>query len=230
MKTYDLYLESGPKMRKTMVHVPALMGCTARGDTTEAALAATPGAIRAYLRFLARHGESIDAEAPVRTRIAEHITQGTFLGNGAVFLPTDTASLSARESDALMKRLSALHDELRRLTGGLSATQLGARPSKGRTIRQILQHVCCEGAYLRGVSGASRIQREVDEGRLDPHDAIDRLLDLETARLRAMTTTERTEVIMRGQSPWSARSALRKMLEHAWEHYAEIAERLSVGP
>lgn len=227
MKTYDLYLESGQKMRKTMVHVPALMGCAARGDTTEAALAATPDAIRVYLRFLARHGEIIDAEAPIRTRIAEHITQGTFLGNGAVFLPTDTPSLPKRESDALMKRLSALHEELRRLTGGLSAKQLGARPAKGRPIRQILQHVCCEGAYLRGVSGASRIQREVEEGRLDPHDALDRLLDLETARLRAMTTAERAEVIMRGQSPWSARSALRKMLEHTWEHYIEIAERLS---
>jgi hypothetical protein len=45
-----------------------------------------------------------------------------------------------------------------------------------------------------------------------------------------MSKEERAEVIMRGQSPWSARAALRRMLEHAWEHYVEIAQRLKNVP
>ena len=57
--TYALYLESGPQRRKTMVHALDLLGCVAVGPTTDAALAATPAAIRAYLRFLARHGEPL---------------------------------------------------------------------------------------------------------------------------------------------------------------------------
>jgi predicted RNase H-like HicB family nuclease len=230
VKTYDLYLDSGPMMKKTMVHVPALLGCTVRGDTTQAALDGSSEAIRVYLGFLARHGERVDARAAFRTRVAEHSTGGAWPGMGAAFLPTDTKLLTERESAALMKRLDALHGDLRRLTGDLRAKQLDASPGKGRPIRRILQHVCCEGGYLREISGASSMQREVDEGRLDPNDALDRLFDLETARLRAMTAAERAEVIMRGQSPWTARSALRRMLEHGWEHYVEIAERLGVMP
>lgn len=67
-KPYALYLESGPKKRKTMVHVIDLLGCVATGPTTDAALDATPAAIDAYRRFLARHGEPIAAGAPAATR------------------------------------------------------------------------------------------------------------------------------------------------------------------
>jgi hypothetical protein len=87
-----------------------------------------------------------------------------------------------------------------------------------------------EGGYLRGVSGASAVQRQVEQGRMDPLDGLDQLLELETARLDAMSDGERSEVVMRGQSPWTARSAVRNMLEHAWEHYVEIAERLGKQP
>ena len=50
MTVYDLYLESGPRRRKTMVHVPSLLGCVATGATTEEALANTPAAIQSFLR------------------------------------------------------------------------------------------------------------------------------------------------------------------------------------
>ncbi len=230
MKTYDVYLDSGPMMKKTMVHVPALLGCTSRGDTTQAALDAAPDVIRAYLCFIARHGENVDPDAQFRIKIAEHFTNSAWPGNGAAFLPTDVKPLSEREVDALMKRLGGLHTDLRKLTRKLRPVQLNRTPAKGRPILRILSHLCCEGGYLREVTGASRIQREVDEGRLDPNDALDGLFDLEAARLRAMTAAERTEMILRGQSPWTARSALRKMLEHGWEHYVEIAGRLGVSP
>jgi len=230
MKTYDLYLESGPMMKKTMAHVPSLMGCIARGETTQAALDATDEAIRAYLRFLARHSERADAKAAFRKKIAGHITEGAWLGNGAVFLPTDPQPLSRRESDALMRRLDGLHGDIRRLTGKLTAKQLAARPAKGRPIIGILQHLTGEGGYLRGVGGASRLQREVEDGRVDPRDALDELHGMEVERLAAMTAEERGRVMMRGQSPWSVRSAVRRMLEHGWEHYVEIAERLGVAP
>jgi len=82
MVLYNLYLESGPMRKKTMVHVLDLLGCISTGPTTEAALERTPHAIREYLRFLQRHGFPIDSEAQIQTRIAEHITEGTWLGNG----------------------------------------------------------------------------------------------------------------------------------------------------
>ena len=66
MRSYALYLESGPRRQRTMVHVTDLLGCVAKGPTTEAALAATPAAIRAYLRFVQRHGESVHPNSDFR--------------------------------------------------------------------------------------------------------------------------------------------------------------------
>jgi predicted RNase H-like HicB family nuclease len=226
VKTLDLYLESGPQKKTTVVHVPELLGCTFNAPTTEQALAQAPEAVRAYLRFLRRHGEDADPTTEVRTRKAEHRMDGGFLGSA--FLPTDTKPMPIRESDVLMTRLRSIHDDLRAITDRLKPRDLDAKPARGRSIRGILVHVCAEGGYLRGVSGASRIQREVNEGRLNPHDALDRLHELEIRRLAEMPDRERRDVIMRGQSPWSVRAALRRMLEHAWEHYAEIATRLKV--
>ena len=230
MQTYDLYLDSGPMMKKTFVQVPALPGCTARGDTTQAAADAAPEAIRAYLRFLERHGERVDPDAPFRTRVAEHRTDSAWPGNGIDLLPGDEKPLSQRESDALMSRLAALHDDLRALTGALTSKQLDAAPPKGRPIRRILHHICAEGSYLRGVTGASRVQTQVERGEVDALDALDQLHALELERLRTMPPEERRGVIMRGQSRWTARGALRRMLEHGWEHYVEIATRLKQAP
>lgn len=230
MKTYDLYLDSGPKMKKTMVQIPAIAGCIARGDTTDEAIANAPEAIRAYMRFLARHGEYFDADKPFNTRVALHRTDSVFPAGGVGFLPPDDKPLPPRECDALMARLGQIHDAMRALASTLPANQLDAKPASGRPIRRILAHVCVEGAYLRGVTGASRIQRLVDKGEMNPLDALDELLALERERLRTMPAAERAGVIMRGQTQWSARSAVRRMLEHAWEHYREIADRLGATP
>jgi hypothetical protein len=227
VKTYDLYLESGPQMKTTYVHVPELLGCIWMRPTTDAALGSAPAEIGAYLRFLARAGERANAEAKFATRIGDHYMDGGFLSIHA--LPTDTEPLSKRYVALLMKRLAALHHDLRALTAPLSPKQLAAQPPKGRPIRRILNHLSVEGAYLRGVKGASRIQRETDEGKLDPLDALDRLHALELERLANIDVTE-SRVIMRGQSPWTVRSALRRMLEHGWEHYVEIATRLGKTP
>ena len=228
MKTYDLYVESGPKMRKTVVHVPALAGCSARGDTTDEALAAAPEAIGKFLRFLQRHGERVDGAAPFKTRVAAMMLAGGFLGS--VFLETDLKPLTKAEIAPSLRRLGWIHGDLRRLTAGLTSRQLDGAPPAGRAIRKILAHICSEGGYLRGVSGAARIQREVDDGRLNALDALDRLLSLESERLHAMNAAERAEVVTRGQAQWTARSAVREMLHHGWEHYVEIADRLSIEP
>jgi predicted RNase H-like HicB family nuclease len=215
-------------MKKTVVHVPMLLGCRARGDTTQEAIDNTPEAIRAYLRFMKNAGERADPNAEFKTKLAEHDTSGGFLGSA--HLPTDVEPMLKRESDLLMKRLDALHQELRRITADLTPRQLAAKPPAGRPIAGILQHICGEGGYLRGVSGASRITNDVEKGRLHALDALDQIFALEVDRLRLMSAHERSTVMTRGQVTWSVRFALRQMLEHAWEHCVEIAERLEVDP
>ena len=157
MKTYHLYVQSGPMRKKTYVHVPSLRGCMLTRDTTDAALDAAPDAIRVFLRYLHRHGERVDAKAPFKVRVAEERLSGGFLGSA--FYEPDTHPLTKAESARALKWLGWLHDDLRRVTRPLSPAKLAAKPATGRPIRQILSHVCAEGGYLRGVSGASRMRR-----------------------------------------------------------------------
>src|SRR5688572_25951316 len=100
--------------RKTMVHVPELLGCMANGPTTEAALEATPEAIRAYLRFMKRCGETVDTEALITTRVEEHITEGAWLGNGdpGIVFGADLVPVSAQEVETFLGRLHGLRREL----------------------------------------------------------------------------------------------------------------------
>jgi predicted RNase H-like HicB family nuclease len=228
MKTYDLYMHSGPQMKTTYFSVPELTGCIAVRPTTDAALEAAPDVIRSFLGFMQRHGQRVKPDAKFSVNVAEHDRSGGFLGGK--YVAPDNEPLTRHEIAALMHRLDALHHEIRRIVEPLSPKQLDAEPARGRSIRRILSHVCAEGGYLRGVKGASRLQREVDEGKANALDALDELHAMELARLAEMSDDELGAVIMRGQSPWSVRSALRRMLEHAWEHYVEIAERIGVAP
>jgi uncharacterized damage-inducible protein DinB/predicted RNase H-like HicB family nuclease len=234
MTEYALYLESGPKHKTTMVHALDLLGCIARGPTTEAALEATPEAIRLYLHFLSRHGDEVNPQAAFTTRVAEHVTEGPWVGYGdpaSGFAP-DFEPLTTAELKTHLQRLGWLRDDLLDQVKPLLREQLVAKPEKGRSIREILEHMAeSDGYYLRylvgKVDGLPEALRAVREGAPEALPAL--LFDLWgvfDARLRVLTDAERTEKVPHGQVTWTARRALRRMLEHAWEHLLEISERL----
>src|SRR5207237_5562788 len=107
---YDLYVESGPQRKKTLVHVLDLLGCVVQADTTDEALAAAPEAIRSYLRYLKRHGERVDPGEAIQTRLAEHNTEGMFSGQAMWprdLKPVVPAALAryARSSDSSRSRI-----------------------------------------------------------------------------------------------------------------------------
>jgi predicted RNase H-like HicB family nuclease/uncharacterized damage-inducible protein DinB len=229
-----LYLESGPRRRKTMVHVPDLLGCTAQGPTTEAALEATPEAIRTYLRFLQRHGEAVDPDAGFTTVIAEHITEGGWLGNGD---PTpgftlDFLPLSAGDLAVHLRRLAWLRSDLLALIRDVPQAQLVAEPEGGsRSIYRILEHIaesqCVYLRYLVGrVDGLSEALRALQSDPEGLSAALARLWQLSNARLEILTEAERAQQVPHGQVTWTARRALRRMLEHDWEHLLELSRWL----
>ena len=236
MQTYALYLESGPKRRKTMAHALDLLGCVAVGPTTDAALAATPDAIRAYLRFLARHGESLasDApEAPFETRVVEHITEGAWLGNGSPYLvfEPDLDPVSEEEIERYTNRLRWLLDELATWAAAQTPEQLNATPAEGgRSARAILLHVLgAQGGYLAAALGSapgfSALAGAAERGERDLPDALRRSAEMAAARVYATTAAERAAVRELPAGPRTLRKALRRMLEHAWEHLAELGRR-----
>src|SRR5207249_4563554 len=111
--------ESGPKMKTTMVHVLDLLGCIANGRTTDAALEATPREIREFLRFLKRHGEKVDPKKRFTTKIAAHVMEGSWIGQGDPppgFAP-DFEPLTQEDERTYRRRFQWLGEELVDLIG-----------------------------------------------------------------------------------------------------------------
>lgn len=234
MTAYALYVESGPRRRKTMVHVPGLLGCIAQGPTTDEALAATPDALRSFLRFLKRHGDPVDAERPFTTKVAVHEMEGSWIGQGdpaAGFAP-DFEPLGAAELKRYVERLGWIREDLLCLVGDLPPKQLRAQPhGGGRPIQSILEHIAeAQCVYLRyaagTVEGLAEAARAVREAEPDLPSALARLWEISGARWVAMTAVERNQHVDHGQRVWTARRGLRRALEHDWEHLQELSRRL----
>jgi len=231
---YALYLESGPRRRKTMVHVLDLPGCIAQGPTTEEALEATPEAIRIYLRFVRRHGDTVDPDASFTTAVAEHVTEGSWLGNGdptGGFTP-DFALLAADELDLHLQRLAWLRSDLLQVLKGIPRQQMLAEPaSGGRSIYHMMLHMaesqCVYLRYLVGkVDGLSEALKDVQQGPEALLATLPGLWQLSSDRLAALTPAEREQQVPHGEVTWTARRALRRTLEHEWEHRLELSRRL----
>jgi predicted RNase H-like HicB family nuclease len=237
MTVYDLYLESGPRRRKTMVHVPGLLGCVATGATTEEALANTPSAIRSFLRLLARLGEDVDPGRPFETRVVEHITEGQWLGNGSpyVLFAPDRIPLSDDAIQAVLDRFDGLNQLWQDWISAQRDADLDAvSTAGGRTARDIVTHVLgARGSYLAaalgGAPGFGRIHSSVERGELELMPGLAQSGDLVRARVEATTPDERSGTRELPAGPRTLHQALRRMLEHEWEHLAELARRPS-GP
>lgn len=235
MLIYDLYLESGPKRRTTMVHVPQLLGCIANGPTTDEALAATPEAIRAYRRFLHRHGEAVDPDEPFATRIAEHITEGSWLGNGSPYitLATDLVPVTEDEIEEFLRRFHWLRETVAEWVAGQDETVLTATPAGGgRPARRIVEHItgAAIGGFLSKALGSSKgfskIQSAAERGELPLAEGLRQVEELVAERLRATTPAERAAVRERPSGEISTlRKAMRRIIEHEWEHLIELSRR-----
>lgn len=231
MPVYDLYLESGPRRRKTMVHVLDLLGCIATGPTTEDALAATPDAIRAYGGFLCRHGEQVALEPPIETRVVEHVTEGGWLGNGSPYLVfgPDLAPVSADEIERFLTRYRWLNEALAEWAATRTEAQLDAEPEGGgRPARAVLLHVLGPSylaSALGSAPGFSALHGAAERREIGLPEALRRNAELAAERVRAATPEERAAVRQLPAGRRTLRKALRRMLEHHWEHLAELSRR-----
>ena len=233
MSAYGLELESGPKRRKTMVHVPELLGCIAVGPTTELALAATPDAIRAFCRFMAGHGEPLDADGPVETVVLAHVTEGDWLGNGSPYVAfeSDLAPVSDVDLETFLARHRALRAALGAWADAQTDEALDEAPDQGRTGRAILLHALgVSGGYLAsslgsGPPGYSALAAATERGQMPLAEAFARSAELVEARARSATEDDRRAVRERSGTIRTLRKSLRRLLEHDWEHLAELSRR-----
>ena len=236
MTVYRVFVESGPKRKKTMVHVTDLLGCIAQGPTTEEALEATPAAIAAFATFLAEHGlDGPDPAAPVEVRVAEHVTEGMWLGNGdpSIVFACDEEDVRPKDVATWVARFEAIRAATIALLAPLGPKDLGAKPARGRAAGDILRHVMgAAPAYVRTFGPVTEMNRLARQAEKEP-DAVRELAadqgELIAERLRALTPADRRSVQRRGetgQNVWTARKSFRRLLEHEWEHHRELVERL----
>ncbi|MCA1727347.1 MAG: hypothetical protein LC722_06785 [Actinobacteria bacterium] len=228
MARYDLLVESGPKRRKTMVHVPRLPGCCVMGPTTEEALEAAPAEIRAYLGWVRGHGEEVELSSEVQTRVVEHVTKGDFLGQGGATFTWDHRDLTGPEVRAAAERWGWLRADVLAELAGVGAKALVARPRSGdRALMGIAVHVLgAGGSYLSPAFGGTpevgRLSWRVEKGELDAVAALEEQAPLlrerlaQLANVRSRKDLKRPERITRG---------IRRLLEHEWEHLREIRRR-----
>ena len=226
---YALYLESGPQRKKTLAHVLDLLGCVVQGDTTDEAVAAAPDTIRAYLRYLARHGEKVDPDAKIETRVAQHNTEGMF--SGQAIWPQDLKPLAPSALSRYLRWLDWSRADLLMLVKSLDDKSMRAKPPKGRALRDILLHVLgADKSYVYRLVGPLKAMGEptnaADRGDLDLRVALREARAAAIDRLKTLTPAERARVRKAGQSTHSAHRVIRRMLEHEWEHRREIAVRL----
>jgi predicted RNase H-like HicB family nuclease len=236
MKEFSLFLESGPKKRKTMVHVLDLLGCVVRGSTTEEALSAVPTVIENYLLFLKSSGEKFDPLEPFSTHVAAHVMEGGWVGEGDPtpgFVPD---FLSVNRSDFLcyVFRLNAIHNSILALLKDISINQLTQEPPDGhRSLYRILEHAAeSEYTYLRMQMGPDKEIAAACKA-LSPNDpglfiALKQIWHLINTRLLAFSDDALAQLVPHGQITWSAYRMMRRMLEHSWEHREEIRERTSL--
>lgn len=237
MTVYRLFLESGPKRKKTMVHVTDLLGCIAQGPTTEEALEVTPESIQTFATFLAAHGlDGPDPGAPIQVRIAQHVTEGMWLGNGdpSIVFESDEAAVTPKDVAVWVARFDALRTATVALLAPLGSKELNAKPARGRAVGDVLRHAMgAAPMYIRTFGPVTEMNRLARQAEKEP-DAVRELAadqgELLAERLRSLTPADRKAVQRRGetgQNVWTARKSFRRLLEHEWEHHRELVERLA---
>jgi predicted RNase H-like HicB family nuclease len=228
---FEVYVETGPKHRKSMTHVLELPGTIASGDTLEQALDNTRAAILERVAFLRRHGEKPRDPEPIELVVAEEDTTTGFIGFAAATFAPDLEPISKAELERLLRQAEWAREDLlgaaRAQRGGLR----GGPPGKGRVATEILAHVAgAERAYLNSVvgpaDGLNAAIKAIEANPDDPWDALAHARELLVARIRAMSEDERTGVFKRGKEQRTARRMMRRTLEHEWEHVLELRSRL----
>lgn len=237
MDNYALYLESGPKMRTTMVHVIDLLGCIATGHTTEEALAATPSAIRTFKEFTSLCGERVDPHSDFSTIVAQHVTQGPWIGYGdpeSGFQP-DFEPLEPNDLAIGIRRVKCMHQEMMESLSRLTPSEMLAVPVNGhRPLYDILLHATeAQTHYLTYLVGKidafkpARAALASEPEKMQSSYAKFNLILLD--RFSNLSSEERAMAVPHGKVIWTARRGLRRLLEHNWEHLMEIRTRLATG-
>ncbi|MFN8559604.1 MAG: type II toxin-antitoxin system HicB family antitoxin [Dehalococcoidia bacterium] len=216
-------------------HVPDLAGCLAAGATREAALAALPDAVRAYLSWCGAHGDPLPDDGAVEVAVAE-VARGyrPWLRGGAnALFSVDRAPLGDAELRTYLRRMGYARFDLLALLRLVPPAALDTvPPDGGDTVRQIVTHIADTELWY-----ASRIgHRPTAPGDDIMHRLVDERARVVEAILR-LAPRQRDLVYVpteqRSEDPeeaWTLRKVLRRLLEHELEHLRALQAHAALAP
>jgi hypothetical protein len=225
MTTYELYVETGPRQRATMVHVPQLLGCVVVRPTMRQALEETPPAIARFLRMRRRHGDDPDLEARFDIHVAGQSREGLMLA-----LPTDMTALSDEAIEHALDQLGWINEELAVWADAQPPDVLAAVPPTGWPARKIVLHVIAsQGGYLESALGAgpdtAPVRRNASRGAISLGEGLRETVRLCRECVARATPEQRRGIRQMPWGPYTLHRALRRLNEHAWEHLDELSRR-----
>ncbi|MEO8456584.1 MAG: hypothetical protein ABI559_02115 [Chloroflexota bacterium] len=237
-KTYNLYLESGPQHKRTLLHVIDLLGCNVQGSTTDEAIALAPDAIRAYLHVMRHAGEKADPNADFKLRVAQHVIgPGSAIGmdSSLITFDPDLKPVTTRDIETAIARFHAMRETLATWADSRTAKQLDAKPKpNGRSARSILLHTMVAGytsPLVGTIRGLSATQTAAERGEITLTEGLRRVDTLIAAGLRASTPAQRRAILRSDPNRIrTLRKAIRRTLEHDFEHLYELSRRKDGPP
>lgn len=226
----------------------SLIGTHARATSRENLLNELGEELQYHLEWLRRNGEEAPViEDPV-IDVAEEVSGVQLLGESGgevAFFRFDEEPVSDEPLLRCIRYMGHNRREILQTVDGLTEEELcSVPPGKGRSINQILQHVCnSEEWYLSRLGAEADPLYEAKLGR--PVPQVDKLPVYErmkavreacVASLRILVpaknglTLTRVEYSSYPGERWSTRKVLRRYLEHEREHIYNIREYLGVQP
>jgi hypothetical protein len=212
-----------------------LPGCRSISGNREETLALVPIAIGEYLAWLdIHHARPLDATEPYEYEIVEEINV-----TGDYCFEDDRRPVDEAELERGIRYIGFAHADLASLLRPLGETVLNWKPpatsvkidavyADVRTIRDMEEHVATALTFhLRGVGHVTERVPSPDDPKNLQH-----AYEVTTLRLRQLDAEERSGTVYkretaRGEAEWSARKAIRRIINHVRFHTGEAAIRLA---
>lgn len=194
-----------------LAHVPELPGCTARGETKEAALARAREALDEHIARSRANGLHAPAD--------EEALELEVIETDATTLPTDYRRLTDTDLDDLWARARASREAFLRTLGEVPAEALDWRPGDDEwAMRWIVAHVAGADLWY-----GSRLE---EDGLAELVWRLGATRDVLLERLASLPDDGRGAVTTHGGEPWTPRKVARRMLEHEYEHLRHLRQAL----
>lgn len=182
-----------------------------------------PGGIRAYLRWLKRHGERIEVPRSIRFTVAEREVHraGMRYGSYKALFSCDRPPVTKAEIERAIRWMGHMRADMLQLVGLLPSGAMDWRkPPGSRTIERHLRHIASAERWYLG-RFPSRWQRMAPER--DPIERLHKMRQRVIPMLRVLTAEERAQIVKPEHSWWSRRKMLSRYLYHERYHIRSIA-------